>query len=341
MEKEKILATAGRAGRWAFALVWGVVLTFGLRAGRVVSWHRERLARNPSFRQGFLVGLGWAMGAFALVWAGTQAWDIVDDMVSQWKDEGTSEDPVFTGTQLGTPAYVAKVRAERAKIRGFNSDILPFVEDEYNAYVGSSSWRAKAHACFAHMREFEEASALTLYPAELLAGVALHESAGCNMGASDRAGGRGWMQLTHISRARHVAPVGKMLHVPMEQVAFNMNTTHNLLTGVMVLDDYERTMGSRERGLLAYNMGPGGVKKAMRKYGWKPGERKPTVAQLRPFLRNDNRARPRLYVPRVLAAAVMMRRLALGKELEPVRNIRPSDVPGWKPAQDGATWRAP
>ncbi len=146
------------------------------------------------------------------------------------------------------------------------------------------------------------------------------------------------MQLTHISQTRHVVPVAKMLHVGTSDVQYKTDVRHNLLTGVMVLDDYERIMGSRERGLLAYNMGPGGVRRAMGKYGWTPGERSPTVTQLRPFLRDNARMRPRVYVPKILATAVMMHRVANGQPLSVLEEVQPEDVPGWNPANDGASW---
>ena len=146
------------------------------------------------------------------------------------------------------------------------------------------------------------------------------------------------MQLTHISQTRHVVPVAKMLHIGTPDVQYKVNIQHNLLTGVMVLDDYERIMGSRERGLLAYNMGPGGVRRAMTRYGWREGEPRPTITELRPFLRNDARMRPRVYVPKVLATAVMMYRVANGQPLSVLEELEPEAVPGWNPANDGASW---
>jgi hypothetical protein len=302
-----------------------------------VTFTVTNLRQSGEFRKGFAAALAWAIMLAILWWVGAWMLGAAQEFAENfWDDERVLARGEKTPSDPDAPDYVGRVRAARARIASFNEDILPHVAREYNAYVRAETWRRRANNCFKHMEQFREAERLTLYPAELLAGIALHESAGCNMGARDAAGGRGWMQLTHITPSLHLRPAAQMLRLPAQQVNYKGNQEHNLLVGIMVLDDYERRLKSREHGLLAYNMGVGGVRRAMRAAGWTAGEPLPTVTDIRPHLRNDRRARPRVYVARVLATAVMMHRLATSKPLTPLKRLRPEDVPGWDPKDDGA-----
>ena len=340
MDQDTIRSHARAIAKLLFAACMRAARFLGRQMWRPVAYTGHSVRNDLAFRRGFVVAVGW-MIASALLWqGGVSLVEEVQDRLEEWRDDRDSEGADDASTPApGTPAYVEKVRNARARIAPFTEDILPGVRTEYNTYVGSSVWRERAMNCLRSMEQFKKAERLTLFPAELLAGIALHESAGCNMGARDRMGGRGWMQLTHISLVRHVAPAARMLGVDRSEMRYQTDVEHNLLTGVMVLDDYERKMGSRPLGLLAYNMGTGGVRRAMVRTGWSAGEERPTIVEMRGVLRNDARAKPRVYVQKVLATAVMMRRVANGDPLTPLKRLSPNDVPGWDPREDGADWR--
>lgn len=310
-----ILSVIGRAAMWLLNNT--VVAT--VNAARA----------SQDVRKGMLIASAWFVGGFIL-WFGVPAtWNFVADTVTDFE---------VTTIDRDEPAYVDIVRTSRGQLDRFHRDILPHVVEEYNQYVDSERWRRGAERCMTFLEQFEEVERLTLYPKEFIAGVALHESDGCRQGASDWAGGRGLMQITNIDRTRHVVPVGQMLNIPTSEVDYRRNTLHNLLVGVMVLDDYERRLGSRPHGMLAYNEGVGGVRRDARETGWSPGEELPSVTEMRPNLRYSGGMKPRVYVPRVLATVVMMDRRMNGNELTQLDRIRPGDIPGWNPADDGSDW---
>ena len=245
-----------------------------------------------------------------------------------------------------------KIKAARAIIRPVGEDIVPYVLAEYNAYVSKtgSPWQARAkHCASTYAQEFQETEKLTLYPESLVGGIALHESAGCNPKASDRAGGKGLMQLTNISRARHVAPIAKMLHKGINDVAYKTDILENMLVGMMVFDDYERRLkepgfaGSRAHGMLGYNEGVGGVRRDMRQMGWQSGQVMPSVGAMiaKGVLRSDRKMKPREYVPRVLACALMYDRAKRGLPIGPLASLNYRDIPGVDPRHDGGPPPAP
>ncbi len=293
------------------------------------------LRKDASFKRGALATLALEAALIVLLVCGWRAWVVVAEA-----SVGDDDDSAVANSDDDSPLppitdlrHVGIVRAARARIRPMDKDILPFVMEAYNEYVGQARWKKGAKRCHANRAMFKHAEELTLMPTDYVAGIALHESLGCNMGARDWAGGRGFMQLTHINKGRHVAPMLVMLHRP--SLNYNTNPEHNLFVGIMVFDDYERQMGSRSHGLLAYNMGPGGVRKVVKNMG-RSTKALPTVAQMRPHLHYGKRQKPRVYVERVLACAVMMRRLAQGKELTRISSLEPSDIPGFYPKDDGA-----
>ena len=327
---ERFLGLVQRFGSFAWRMsklgVYGLVIAVSWTWSHTVVATRSAARRSPDFRRGMIAGAAWAMVAGGTI--------LATPRIINWSGD-TMEDirvPVVNPTE---PRHVAVVRAERSKLRGFSKDILPHVLEEYNTYVGNGAWRTGAERCLQQMEMFRRAESMTLYPAALIAGIALHESEGCNMAAKDRMGGRGWMQLTNISVSRHVRPAAIMLHLPMTAMEHKTNPEHNMLVGIMVLDDYERRLGSRAHGLLTYNEGAGGVRRDAREAGWKRGKRLPSVTDLRPWLAYTGGMKPRVYVPRVLACVVMMTRALKGEPLVRLDRVQPEDIPGWDPRNDG------
>ncbi|NQV11974.1 transglycosylase SLT domain-containing protein [Candidatus Uhrbacteria bacterium] len=232
------------------------------------------------------------------------------------------------------PEYVQKVRLARDKIAGFDRDILPYVLEEYNTYVSNPEWLDYAQRCLQHAKEFKRAEKLTLYPWIMTAGMALHESK-CNWRAKSYDNGRGLMQITNFD-PKHAKVARGLLSV--KKVDFVGEPYHNIVLGIVIHDDYERRLGSREHGTLAFNRGVGGTRADMRKCGRKSGDPLFSVTAIRPCLQfKQNGAKPRTYVPRVLATIVIMNRLVNDQPLVKLDRIRESDIPGWDPSDDGDT----
>ena len=57
------------------------------------------------------------------------------------------------------PEYVEKVRLARDRLAGFDKDILPYVLDEYNAYVKNPKWHEHAQRCLKFTDEFQPQAA--------------------------------------------------------------------------------------------------------------------------------------------------------------------------------------
>lgn len=262
------------------------------------------------------------------------AWLLTLVSCSANTSDGGAED-ADSDPESSIPAYVETIRTARAKIRPMRPSLLQKVTEEYNLSIARNDWPVWAERCLEYREVFEEAHELTLYPTALIAGIAMHESAGCSMSASDWAGGRGFMQLTHIEERRHVDPIATMLGLKRDEVHYHTEPLHNVLVGIAVLDDYERRLGSRPHGLLAYNMGVGGVRKAARKAGWRSGLF-PEIVTMKPHLRYDEKMKPRVYVQRILASIIMMDRALTGVPIERQQTrFALDDIPGWNPAYDG------
>lgn len=235
------------------------------------------------------------------------------------------------------PSYVAAIRDARAQIAPIDASITSKVIDEYNDYLaaGQEQW---VRNCLEYREVFSEVERYTLYDASLLAGKAAQESGGCNMRASDWAGGRGLVQITSRPERRWIRGVATILSIDSSAVDYKHDPLHNVLMGTMFLDDYERQLGSRPHGLLAYNMGPGGVRKTVRRMGYNPSRSLPTIVQMYPHLTYNSRMKPRVYVARVLALAVMYDRVERGEVITPLDSLEVEDIPGWNPELDGSDW---
>ncbi|MFH1632007.1 MAG: transglycosylase SLT domain-containing protein [bacterium] len=234
------------------------------------------------------------------------------------------------------PSWAQKICDARREVAPMEKGLLTKITEQYNIEQ-KGVWPKWAASCAEHREVFEQAEYYTMYPAAFIAGFAMHESAGCKMSAKDWAGGRGWMQITHISPSRHINPIATMLGIEPSEVDYRSDPLHNVLVGVMVLDDYERSFMSRPHGIQAYNMGPGGVRKAMAKLGWRRGKSLPTILDMKPHLRYDKRMKPRVYVQKIAAAVIMMDKVLNGEPIERKEKgtFSKSDIPGWDPADDG------
>ncbi|HJN85279.1 MAG TPA: hypothetical protein QF873_03120, partial [Patescibacteria group bacterium] len=121
------------------------------------------------------------------------------------------------------PEYVEKVRLARDRLAGFDKDILPYVLDEYNAYVKNPKWHEHAQRCLKFTDEFQRAEKLTLYPWIMTAGMALHESR-CDEKVRSYDNGRGLMQITKYD-PRHTKTTRGLLGV--RKVDFVGEPFHN------------------------------------------------------------------------------------------------------------------
>ncbi len=229
------------------------------------------------------------------------------------------------------PEWVKTVKKERSKISPFNESLLQKVTEQYNLDLNHRDW---AKRCLEYREVFEQAHELTLYPTAFIAGIAMHESGGCNASASDWAGGRGLMQITSTPSKKYRRAVAGLTGIEVNNLDWHQDPLTNVMMGIIFLDDYERRLGSRPHGLLAYNMGVGGVRKTARKAGWRSGPM-PEMIQLKPHLRYNRKMKPRIYVQRILASVVMMDRVMHGQTIEKLeRKLEPADVPGWYPDED-------
>ena len=224
---------------------------------------------------------------------------------------------------------------EASTVSPFTVDVLPIVTQQYNAEVtGHRMWATR---CLAYWELFQDASNITGYPTEYIAGVAMHESAGCDMNARDRAGGRGFMQITSRPSKTYRQRAADLLQINVKDLDYKQDPFHNLVMGTVFLADYEGQLLSRPHGLLAYNMGVGGVRKTVKHMG-RSTKDLPSVVEMAPHLRYNPKMKPRVYVWKVLASVIMMDRVHRGLPLERVaKNFTTSDIPGWDPNDD--PWR--
>ncbi|MFA6131273.1 MAG: transglycosylase SLT domain-containing protein [Patescibacteria group bacterium] len=238
----------------------------------------------------------------------------------------------------GTEAYAKRIRTARAKISPMEESLLPKITEQYNLDVGE--YGPKAEHCLTYRDEFARLERLTLFPAAYIAGIALHESAGCDMAAMDWAGGVGLMQITTPPSKAEKKDAALILGIDAKELDWKKNVEHNILVGIIRLDWCEREFKSRFHGLLAYNRGAGNVRRDMRNAGWEPDEDYPTILKMKPHIPHTRKMKPRVYVQKVIATTIMMDHALHGETIKKVeRTFRPSDVPGWEPAEDGENWK--
>lgn len=260
----------------------------------------------------WFAGMGFTGGAF---------------VVSCLKRPPTTE-PVET-----VPPEVQKRRLNKAP----HESIIFFATEEYNLMVEKNGLaKKKADRCLRYSDEFWMAEQLTGYPEEFLMGIALHES-GCQMDTSGSTG-HGLMQITvpkgQLIPNKYRQRVADMLGIGDRSAVDYNDPLHNILLGAVMLSDYECRLLSRAHGLLAYNMGPYGVRIRIAEMG-RSVKDPPTLVEMKLTLPYNREIKPRVYVEKVLASVAYIHRTANGQKPVKVEGLLPQDIPGFYPSEDG------
>ena len=224
--------------------------------------------------------------------------------------------------------------------------ILPSTLKEYNAYVRSGVAK-KGIRCLKYEKDFIKAAKISGYPKTFLMGIAMHECI-CDPKSVDWAGGIGLMQITPLRQGKHkgkvnpklIRKVAKTLKIKIKDVDVRRNNFHNIMAGAAELQMYETRLLSRAHGILAYNMGVGGVRRTIRKMGYnfnKFPRNLPNIKKMMRHLRYDRKMKPRVYVPKVLASVVIIDRIKNKRPLRRLKKLKPQDISGWDPMED--PWR--
>ena len=318
---------------WVLIPAWRALTAF-VRITAVRPWRGE----SPS-RSSWAFGGLWGIILCTLVFVGYQIWPSGEQSASMVEIIEETADQVVAPTSTtgacGTKCQET-IRESRSRLRGIEENEVRYVLKQYNAYVASAIWRTKAQNCYEQYWEhFAAAQRYTMYPAELIAGKALIEGDGCRfVDARNGDGGKGPMQITHPDD-RHIRATGIMLGTSYEGVRWKSDYRHNVLLGTVMLSDFEDMFGSRGVGILAYNRGPGNVRKDMRRASITSDKRR-VISDFRGGIpeRAGRGGKPRIYVDKILAGAVIMSRLAQGKGLVPLETMNLGDIPGSDPSKD-------
>ncbi len=335
---------------WVIA-VW-LMVTLRKTLHMLIMWPSFRLPAES--RKPYLIGLAWSAVLTSAIWLlpllyfGTTLWPEQNDEEDIAEELASTEEAVATSTACG-PSCVAEIRAARKGIAPIEANEARYVLDRYNnEYVNSASWRKRTEGCLSHWDAFQKAERLTLYPAELLAGKAFVEALGCQfIGATNGDGGIGPMQITHVS-PKHLKDAATALGISVRELRYKENSPtgylHNVVLGAYVFGDYEVLMKSRGVGMLAYNAGPGhpttgrmGARGFMRRASLGLPYTGRQLSDFRGVIPDSlNRgARPKVYVDRVLAGAVMVDRAHRGLPLVQLDTLNLKDIPGHDPRRDG------
>jgi len=326
-------ATARFIWAWIMVPAWRALTAF-VRITVVMPWRGQ----SPSRRSWAFGGL-WGIILSALLFVGWQLWPDGEQSASMVEIiEETAEEVIASTSTTGACGSKCQetIRASRAQLRGIEENEVSYVLTQYNAYVANPGWRTKATNCYAkYWEHFATAQRYTMYPAELIAGKALIEGDGCRfVDARNGDGGKGPMQITHPDD-RHIRATGQMVGTSYEGVRWKSDYLHNVLLGTVMLSDFEDMFGSRGVGILAYNRGPGNVRRDMRKANITSYKRR-VLSDFRggiPYSAGRG-GKPRIYVDKILAGAVIMSRLAQGKSLVPLETLSLGDIPGSDPSKD-------
>lgn len=216
--------------------------------------------------------------------------------------------------------------------RAYLSEVLA----EYREMIRFAAlWDRHLANCGVYEPIFRRAAAITGYPADLIAGIALFESH-CNHRARDWARGRGIMQLTG-NQNDFASVVARGLG--RRRVRWRRDPLDHVLTGVAHLILAERRYHDRGYAILGYNLSPRGIRRAVRSWQRRSQDtRAPTITELAPLLvcRGGPQGRcPRRYVARVLAAALFHARRTPSERAVPLAAGFPLRlVPGALPRFD-------
>lgn len=174
------------------------------------------------------------------------------------------------------------------------------------------------------------------YPEAFIAGIIVHES-WCLPNVVTRDGGTGYVQITVPRGAADVDERWRararlfLGHEP----DWRHDPVENIVLGLSQLMESELELGSRELGLAAYNAGIGGVRNAMRRAGWRPGQAPPDINDVARYLpHRPHRWDARWYAAQVMAKTVYANRVKFGcRHIEVIdRNVFDlTHVPGARP----------
>lgn len=236
--------------------------------------------------------------------------------------------------------HCMKVRTARSKIAPFDADILEYATKAYNKNVGGNlAW---AKRCVSHRADFEQIERKTLYPIEMIMGIASHESIGCKaVKATNGDGGTGYMQVTNAppefkQRAASMVGLKSVSELDLDYAP------HNVAVGMVIWDDCEVITGRRDIAALCYNRGIGATN-AVAKWARPKGTTSyPGFTLMYPYINGKvyHTLGPisRKYTGEVLAHMVMVNMLMKGQEPKMLPKgalLRLEDIPGWDPSHDG------
>lgn len=351
----RVLSFGGLLLRFTFWVIFGLLRGFG----RVCWWLRVQYP----FIAGFL-----ACAVIGLVLVGTPTMAKKGDEVIAWVQSLVPSAPggligklkgdyaVANGCNADCQVKIATRRATIVPIEGNEVEyVRKRLREEY-ANPASPIWQTdRIRTCMENWPFYERAQEYTMIPAAFLAGKAYVESGGCRfVDATNGDGGKGPMQITTPSKW-HEEAVGAMLHEPRSFVRKgwkgqlddpNMNYWVNVLMGAVMLSGFEEQFNSRGVGILAYNAGPGNVASYMRAagvagcYGDVPHScDNYQISQFRGTIPEITRtkAKPRIYVDRILAGVVMVDRAHRGLPVTDgswIDGLTLADIPGANPQRD-------
>jgi hypothetical protein len=111
-------------------------------------------------------------------------------------------------------------------------------------------------------RSFEQGEKLTGLPQAILAGIAGHESAGCE----EPRDGPGNVMHIVMPDDVHISKAARLLHVPPGALNWNRHSEHSVVLGAVMLQDYYECRGNLVEALAAYRHGGPSSKKAVGRY---------------------------------------------------------------------------
>ena len=348
MDSSPVLSRPRRLFNGLVAFGWGAVrLTWALvvLTGRGLWWLRV----NYPFWAGFALCATLFLGTGVTQWSKSLLSDWYTQLSAVISSLGrlAGDGHTFNGCDAECQTVI---KTRRATIVGIEENEVRYVQAELRReYASSTLWNTtRVQTCVANWGMYVKAQQYTLYPAALLAGKAYVEGAGCTFAHSGD-GGYGPMQIT-TPEAWHENAVGAMLHEPRSWVkdAWHGKLTGesgpswsywtNVLVGAVMLSGYEEQFNSRGVGIFAYNSGPGAAKKYMRE-GNLAGYGDHQISDFRGALPESFRdgSRPRIYVDRILAGAVMVDRAHRGLQVTDgswIDQLTLADIPGADPRKD-------
>lgn len=168
----------------------------------------------------------------------------------------------LTPTESANPASIEEVvNISFAGGESLDHALIKSVDEEHRKLLaGGMAFGPNCLKLFP--RSFEQGEKLTGLPQAILAGIAGHESAGCQ---EPRDGPGNVMHIVtpddvHLARAAH------LLRIPRRALNWHEHSEHSVVLGAAMLQDYYERTGSVVEALNAYRHGPSSEKKAAGRY---------------------------------------------------------------------------